>query len=255
VPACIAIIIGLLLTLVPTLVSAEPIPVKYAEGVTHGFLVLRGEQGPVLAHGELMQAPHADGVQSRMTFRFTDGSLYDETVTFSQKRVFRLLAYKLVQRGPSFPEAADVTFDRAGGRYHAKVGTDDSDGTLDVPDDLHNGMTGTLLRNLPPGGSASGHMYAFTPKPRLMRTTLRPEGEDRYHVGDLARTAVRYLVSMDLVGLTGVVATVLGKEPADIRFWITTSVAPSFVKFEGSMFLKGPRWRIELGAPRWPGER
>jgi hypothetical protein len=182
VPACIAIIIGLLLTLVPTLVSAEPIPVKYAEGVTHGFLVLRGEQGPVLAHGELMQAPHADGVQSRMTFRFTDGSLYDETVTFSQKRVFRLLAYKLVQRGPSFPEAADVTFDRAGGRYHAKVGTDDSEGTLDVPDDLHNGMTGTLLRNLPPGGSASGRGPLPRRRPRPDRGPLsRLDGPGRPH--------------------------------------------------------------------------
>jgi hypothetical protein len=24
------------------------------------------------------------------------------------------------------------------------------------------------------------------------------------------------------------------------------------VKFEGPLFLKGPHWRIELAAPRWP---
>lgn len=61
-----------------------------------------------------------------------------------------LLAYKLLQNGPSFPEASDVSFDRARGRYRARTGTDaPAEGTLDLPGDVHNGMPGTLLRNLP----------------------------------------------------------------------------------------------------------
>ena len=60
---------------------------------------------------------------------------------------------------------------------------------------------------------------------------------------------------MDLVGLTAVVAAVLGKEPPDVRFWFTTGSAPAFVKFEGAMYPKGPRGRIELAPPRWAGER
>jgi hypothetical protein len=95
-------------------------------------------------------------------------------------------------------------------------------------------------------------MYAFTPKARLMRTMLRPEGEDRYFAGETAHTSNRYIVTMDLVGMIGLVATVLGKDPPDVRFWISTGPAPSFLKFEGPMFVKGPRWRIELSAPRWP---
>ena len=243
------------LTLAPCGAGAEPVPVRFPEGISNGFLVLRARNGDVIAHGELLQAPHGEGIQSQLTFRFKDGSFYEETVTFSQNKVFRLLTYKLVQRGPAFPEPSEVWMDRASGRYRARVGTDDAEGILELPEDLHNGMTGTLLRNLPAGGSASGHMYTFTPKARLMRTVMRPEGEERYFVGDTARTAVRHIVSMDLIGLTGLVAAVLGKDPPDVRVWMSTGAAPSFLKFEGALFLKGPRWRIELAAPRWAGER
>jgi hypothetical protein len=235
--------------------SAEPVAVRFPEGVTHGFLVLRSDRGEVLANGELLQTSEGGGLQSRLAFKFKDGSLYDETVTFSQKKVFRLLAYRLVQRGPSFPEATEVAFDRAGGRYRARVDDESADGTLELPEDLHNGLTGLLIRNLKTGATGHGHIYAFTPKPRLLRTTLAPEGEDRYHIGDTTRTASRYLVTIEIGGLTGVVASVLGKDPPDLRYWISTGPLPAFLKFEGAMFLKGPRWRIEQAAPRWPDER
>jgi hypothetical protein len=256
VPVSATIILGLLLTLFAPGARAEPVTVRFLESATHGFLVLRNDQGGAIAHGELVQAPHGEGMQSRLVFRFTDGSLYEETVTFSQKRVFRLLTYNLIQRGPAFPETTEVWFDRASGRYRARAGTDDlAEGTLEMPEDLHNGMAGMLLRNLPAGVAAAGHMYAFTPKPRLMRTSLRPEGDDRYYVGDTGRTAVRYVVNMDLVGVTGLVAAVLGKDPPDVRFWISTGETPAFLRFEGPMFQKGPRWRIELAAPRWTRDR
>jgi hypothetical protein len=84
---------------------------------------------------------------------------------------------------------------------------------------------------------------------------MRPEGENQYFVGDAARTATRYLVTMELGGLTGVAASVLGKDPPDLRFWISTGPAPAFLRVRGAMFLKGPTWQIELSAPRWPDER
>ncbi len=111
--------------------DADPVAVRFSEGVAHGFVVLRGERGEVLADGELIQTSPANGVQSRLVFRFKDGSRYDETVTFSQKGVFRLLAYKLVQQGPAFSETSEVAFDRAGGRYRARAGEDTSDGTVE----------------------------------------------------------------------------------------------------------------------------
>ena len=108
-----------------------------------------------------------------------------------------------------------------------------------------------ILKNLPPGTSATGHMLAFTPKPYRLVTEQRAEGEDKFLVGDFGRTATRYLVKLELRGLTGVVASVIGKDPPDL---ITTGPAPGFVKLEGPMYLKGPSWRVEFPTPRWPGE-
>jgi len=234
--------------------TAAPIAVRFPESATHGFLVLRGANGDVLAHGEFVQAPaKGERMESRLTFRFKDGSLWDETVTFTQQRVFRLMTYHQLQRGPSFPEASEVSFDRDTGRYRARVGNGKaSEDTIELPEDLHNGLTGTLLKNLPAGASAAGHLLTFTPTPHRLDTRLRPEGEDKFFVGDVARSATRYLVKIEVPGVKGIVASILGKDPPDVRFWISTGAAPGFVKFEGPMFLKGPRWRVERAPPRWP---
>ena len=233
--------------------SAEPVAVRYPESITHAFLTLRGANDAVIAYGELVQAPvEKQRMQSRLVFRFKDGSLWDETVTFTQQKVFRLMSYQHIERGPAFPESTEATFDRDTGRYRAKVDDKTDEGKIDMPEDLHNGMTGSLLKNLKPGTAAVGHVLAFTPKPYLLDTELRAEGEDKYFIGDVSRTATRYLVKMELRGVTGVVASIMGKDPPDIRYWITNGPGHGFVKLEGPMFLKGPRWRVELTGPRWP---
>jgi hypothetical protein len=214
--------------------------------------VLRSEAGDVLAHGELMQAPRGSRLENRLTFRFKDGSSWEETLSFTQQKVFRLMTYRLVQRGPSFSTASDVSFDRESGRYRAKVDDATADGSLELPEDLHNGLTSTLMKNLPSGAKATGRLLVFTPKPQLLDTEIRPEGEDRYFVGDAARAATRFLLKMEIHGVTKLVAAILGKDPPEVRYWMSTGSAPAFVKFEGPLFLKGPRWRIELSAPRWP---
>jgi hypothetical protein len=232
--------------------GAAPVAVRFPESASHGFLVLRNQRGDNLAYGELVQEPRGGRVGNRLTFRFKDGSLWEETVTFTQQKVFRLMSYRQVQRGPSFPGASEVSFDRDSGRYRAHLGDRESaEGKVDLPEDAHNGMTSTLMRNLPKGGAADGHLLIFTPKPQVLETHIRPEGEDRYFVGEAAHTATRFMLDMKLRGVTAVVASVLGKEPPAVRYWISTGTAPAFVKFEGAMFLKGPRWRIELAAPRW----
>jgi hypothetical protein len=241
-----------LLTTSSSVVGA-PVKVRFAESTTHGFLVLRNERGDVLAHGELVQAPRGPRVENRMTFRFKDGSFWEETLSFTQSKVFRLMAYHQVQKGLAFPEATDVSFDRDTGRYRAKIGDDDAaEGNVELPDDLFNGMASTLMKNLPAGTTATGHNIVFTPKPQILDTELRPEGEDRYFVGDAERTATRYLLKMEPRGVAKVVAPIIGKEPPEVRFWISNGTAPTFVKSEGPVFLKGPSWLVELGTPRWP---
>ena len=239
--------------------AAEPVRVRFPEGTSHGFLVLGLTTGEPVAHGEFIQVFKAGRMESRLTFRFKDGSLFDETVVFSQQRVFSLHTYRLVQRGPAFGgSSADVSFDRTGGHYRARIkekadkAEEAFEGPIELPADVHNGMTGMLLKNLPAGTSGTGHLLAFTPKPRLVKTELVPVGEDRFLIGGAPWSATRYHVKLELGGVIGVIATILGKEPPDLYYWITRSPAPSFVKFEGPFSVNGPRWRVEMTAARWP---
>lgn len=238
--------------------AAEPVKVRVPEGPVYSVVVLRSLAGATLAHGEALQTLRRGLVDSRLTFRFRDGSLFDETVVFSQQSAFSLVSYRLVQRGPSFPGSAEVAFERASGQYKARIQeaadkpAESLQGRLDVPDDVYNGMTSILLKNLRAGEGAQGHLLAFTPKPRVLALTLTPTGEDAFYVGSVARKATRYLVKPELGGMLGVLAAVVGKEPPDLHYWIVGGPAPAFVKFEGPFFVNGPVWRIEIAAPRWP---
>jgi hypothetical protein len=49
-----------------------------------------------------------------------------------------------------------------------------------------------------------------------------------------------------------VIASLLGKSPPDLRYWLVTGDVPAFVRFEGAMFLNGPVWRLELTTVEWP---
>src|SRR5207237_1264412 len=94
---------------------AEPVKVRYAEGLVHGFLTVRTIDGALVANGDLIQSARGTRVTSRLVFHFKDGSLRDETSVFSQRGSFQLLSNHLIQKGPSFPQPLDLTIDRAGG--------------------------------------------------------------------------------------------------------------------------------------------
>ena len=87
--------------------AAAPVPVRFAEGSLHGFLVLSTTGDVLLASGDLLQVARDGGVKSRLVFHFKDGSVFDETVVFTQRDVFTMQSYHLVQRGPVFPEDID----------------------------------------------------------------------------------------------------------------------------------------------------
>ena len=250
--------VALLTLLAPVRVAADPVRVHFPEGITHGFLVLKSLQGQTLAQGEITALPKGDQMESRLTWRFRDGSLQDEMVVYLQKPVLKLLSYKQIQRGPSFPADVEVAFTREPSRYEVKQRekgqkeTEEHSGTLELPDDVYNGMTATVLNNLAKDEVATAHVLAFTPKPRLVKSTMRAVGEDPIIVGDARRTATRYLVDLEVGGVAGVFAKVAGKEPPDLKFWVLAGPVPAFVKFEGPLFVAGPVWRIELSSPRWP---
>lgn len=244
-----------LLVLIPVLwvtaLDAAPVRVRFTEGITRGFLAVRTPQGDRIGHGELTQKPRGDEVDSRLLLQFKDGSVYDEATTYSQRGVFRLEAYRLTQRGPSFP-GAEISFDRKSGRYQAKTREkagapeETASGEFDMPADLANGMALLMLKNLAPGEKATAQLAAFTPKPRLLRVDLHQEGEDRIVFAGDPKQALRYLVNLEIGGVTGVVASVIGKSPPDLRYWLARGEIPAFVRFEGAMFLNGPVWRVEM---------
>src|SRR5207237_10662161 len=86
----------------PKALLSEQIRVRYIEGLTHGFLALRTLDGKLLASGELAQAAQGDRVKDDLIFHFNDGSIYQDTTTFSQPGSFRLLSDHVVLRGPTF---------------------------------------------------------------------------------------------------------------------------------------------------------
>src|SRR4029077_10620689 len=111
-----------------------------------GFPVLRSLTGDILAQGELTQVARGDVVESRLIFRFRDGSLYDERVVFSQRDVFTLQSYQIVHRGPSCPETIEARVDRATERYEVRYRADEDSapetltGTFTLPSDVYNGL-------------------------------------------------------------------------------------------------------------------
>ena len=250
---------GAVLAVLSTLVlcsrlGAAPVEVRFLEGVTHGFLILRSTTGQIVAHGDLLQTANSHRVESRMVFRFKDSSLYDERVTFTQQHVFTLLSYRLVQRGPSFPEPMDVSLDRKRGQYQIKSvqkgRKENSNGEIELPADVYNGMTAMILKNLPRGKAESVHYVAFTPTPRLIKLDLVPGGGERVKIGEQRGQVTRYSIKPKLGVVMGSVAGLLGKTPADYECVIWTADIPAFVRCDGPLRLQGPVYRIELTNPR-----
>ena len=124
---------------------------------------------------------------------------------------------------------------------------------LNLPPDLSNGIVFTLLKNIRPAAPETKvSMVATTPKPRLVKLAITALGEEPFSVGGSGRKATHFVVKIELGGAAGIVAPIIGKQPADIHVWILEGDAPAFVKSEGPLFYGGPIWRIELASPVWP---
>jgi hypothetical protein len=252
---CIMVLARVLLPPCPAV--AAPVPVRFAEGVTHGFLLLRTVNGVLMASGDLLQTARGGVIESRMIFRFKDGSVFDETVSFTQERVFTLQSYRLRQRGPVFAEDTEISVERGTGTYRVKSKAHNEerekvlDGKLVLPSDVYNGMVLMVAKNLGRGASETVHIIAFTPAPRLINLEVTPVGEHKVLVGELTKTAIHYLFKPRLGSWLKLFATLLGRVPPDYHAWIVTDELPAFARFEGPLSATGPVWRIEVTSPRW----
>lgn len=235
-------------------VEAEPVPVRHPQGSAHGFIVLKNSDGKRLAIGDATQTVAGDRVTSRVLLRFRDGSIDDDRTVFTQRGVFHLIRDHHIQRGPSFPKPIDVLIDALTGQITSRG----EDGKvrhdhLDLPPDVANGLPPNLLMNVNPSAKETKLSFvAPTEKPRLIHVSVKPAGEAPFSVGGTARKAMDYVLHVELGGLTGIVAPLIGKEPPDFHIWIMTGKFPAFIREEGPLYEGGPIWRIEQISPTFP---
>ena len=167
-------LLTLMLLLPAAVMHAQDLSVLHSAGLLHGFLVLRTLDGTALADGDLTQLASGDRITARLAFRFKDGSTHEETTVYSQRRRFRLISDRLIQKGPAFPRPLDMSINGTTGRVTVRSTDDkgkpqvDTD-TISVPPDLANGLLPTLLENVRNGiPPKSVSLVAATPKPRLV---------------------------------------------------------------------------------------
>ena len=235
-----------------TFATAEPVAVRFPETPGNRTLVLRSLDGKTLAQGSVTLAVRDGHATSQVVFHFTDGSVQDETTEFSQNDVFRLLSYRLVQKGPAFPRTLVMTLDTKTGR--AIVRHSEGNGaeeveeeTLTLTPDVANGLMVPVLKNLGPTiVSVDASWVAATPKPRQVKLAISNAGAEPSPSAGSNRRVKHYVVKPEIGGLAGLLAPLVGKQPLDTHVWILEGAAPAFVKSEGPLYLGGPVWRIEV---------
>jgi hypothetical protein len=163
----------------------------------------------------------------------------------------------LIQKGPSFEHPTELSVESSGQvnvRYTDDKGKEKTESEhMKLPPDLANGMVLTLLKNFRPGEPLPQvSMVVATPKPRIVKLTLSLQGKEPFTLVGSRRESLHYVIKVEIGGLTGLIAPLLGKQPPDSHVWIIGGEAPTFVKSETLSFLGGPMWRTELVSPVWP---
>jgi hypothetical protein len=235
-----------------TAAPAEPISVKHIQRPMHRFLVAHNEAGKIIANGEFLQVVQGDDVSMRLTYQFLDGSIDDETTTYTQHGTFRLVRNRHIQKGPFFPKPIDFTADAATDMAISR--TADKNGNIhveshhiDLPDDLANGFVGTLLLNVPQITSPFRvGMLAPFGSGRLIRLLISREGEQPFRTTGQTLKATVFRIHPDLGGIVGVIASLIGLKPKDVMVWILEGEEPAVVRIVGQLGGYGPVISSEL---------
>jgi hypothetical protein len=250
----IAILLACAAMLPQNALLADTVSVRHKEGLMHGFLVLRTLEGKTIADGQMTQDARGDRVTCHLVFRFKDGSIYEDTTIFSQRGTFRLLSDHLIQKGPSFKQPVDSLIDASTGEVKIRY-TEDSGKEkvvaqrLELPSDVANGLLFTLMKDVKPNvPRTTVSIVATTPKPRLVKLAILPEGEEPFTIGSFRHKAMHYVLKVEIGGAAGFLARLMGKQPPDTHVWILGGEAPAFVKSEGPLYAGGPIWRIQLAS-------
>jgi hypothetical protein len=160
-------------------------------------------------------------------------------------------------KGPAFKIPETLSLDASRGNVNIQY--TDKDGKektiadkLSLPPDLANGILSMLLTDADPKEETTLSMVVSTPKPRVVKLKVSASSQDSYSVGGSGAKATHYIVKIDIGGIMGVAAKVVGKQQPPVDMWIAAGNAPVFLKSEGPLYEDGPIWRIELASPVWP---
>jgi hypothetical protein len=109
------------------------------------------------------------------------------------------------------------------------------------------------LTNIRPGTpQIEVPVVVAAPKPRLVKIVVNTQGMEPFSLAGFSREAMHYVAKVDIGGVAGVVAPMIGKQPPDSQIWILGGEVPVFVKSETLSYMGGPIWRMELISPVWP---
>jgi hypothetical protein len=235
-----------LVLMLGTAAPAEPIPVRHIQRPMHRFMVARSEDGKTIASGEFSQFVESDEVTMRLTYRFVDGSIDDETTTYRQQGTFRLLRNHHIQKGPFFAKPIDFTVEAATGIVTSR--TIDKNGGIhveskhmDLPDDLANGIVGTLLLNVP-HNTTPFRVGMLTPVSggRLVKLLISPESEQTVQLAGQTLKATVFRIHPELGGFVRVIARLLGLQPKDVMVWVLEGEEPAVAVVIGQLGGYGP---------------
>jgi len=215
-------------------------------------MVARSETGKIIALVEFREDMQGDEVTMRLTYRFVDGSIDEETTTYRQLGTFRLVRNHHIQQGPFFAKPVDFTVETATGVATSR--TADKSGKMliesehiDLPDDLANGFVGTLLLNVPPD-TTPFRVGILAPVfgGRLIRILISPEGEQPFQRAAQTLKATVFRIHPELGGILGVIATLLGLQPKDVMVWVLEGEKPAVMRVVGQLGGSGPVLSSEL---------
>jgi len=225
---------------------AESIPVRHIQRPMHRLMVARSDDGKTIASGEFSQVVQGDEVTMRLTYRFVDGSIDDETTTYRQRDTFRLVRNHHIQKGPFFTKPIDFTIEAATGIVTSR--TIDRNGKIhveskhmDLPDDLANGIVGTLLLNVP-HNTTPFRVGMLTPVGggRLVKLLISPESEQTVQLAGQTLKATVFRVHPELGGIVRVIARLLGLQPKDVMVWVLEGKEPAVAVVIGQLGGYGP---------------
>ena len=237
---------------VGTAALAEPIAVSHIQRPMHRFMVARSETGKIIARVEFTEDVQGDDVTMRLTYRFVDGSIDDETTTYTQQGTFRLVRNHHIQQGPFFAKPIDFAVEAATGT--ATTRTTDKNGKIqiesehiDLPDDLANGFVGTLLLNVSPNTAPfRAGILAPVFGGRLIRILVSPQGEQPFQRAGQTLKATVFRIHPELGGILGVIAKLLGLQPKDVMVWVLEGEQPAVMRVVGQLGGSGPVLSSEL---------